>query len=373
MPKYRRGSGSIYKKRGWFYISFYVDGTKKAEAAHTKDRGEARALLNRRLGEVAAGRYLGPLPDRTTFDDLAALVVADYEANGKKTLKNAKRRIKKHLAPTFAGKRAKDISAADVQAFVAARKTAGAANGEINRELALLKRMFNLGLRADLVVKKPYIPHLEENNVRQGFFERAEFEKVLAELPDYLRPVFTFANATGWRTASEILPLTWDRIALPEGTVRLDPGSTKNKEGRVIYLTAELRAVIEEQWRAHLERWPDCPYVFTRTGKDRIRSYDEAWRGACRRAGLAGKIVHDFRRTAVRNMTNHAGIPERVAMQISGHKTRAIFDRYHIVSDGDMREAATRLDAALRSRTTTISTTMTPESADDAVHSSLNH
>jgi hypothetical protein len=117
-----------------------------------------------------------------------------------------------------------------------------------------------------------------------------------------------------------------------------------------------LRNVLESQWRDHLDRYPDCPYFFHRKGR-RIRYPYVGWRKACREAGLSDKIRHDFRRTAVRNMVR-AGIPERVAMQIAGHKTRSIFDRYHIVSDGDLQEAAKRLEVAFGTQTTTLSTTL---------------
>jgi integrase len=186
---------------------------------------------------------------------------------------------------------------------------------------------------------------LEKNNVRQGFFERSEDEAVLARLPEWLRPVITFAYQIGWRTKSEVLSLLWQQVDLETGTVRLEVGTTKNKDGRVIYLTEDLRELLEIQWREHLAHYPDCPYVFPRPDGQRIKDIRWLWTKACRAASLTGKIPHDFRRTAVRNMVR-AGIPERVAMMISGHKTRAIFDRYHIVSDSDLREAAKRLDAA---------------------------
>ena len=73
-----------------------------------------------------------------------------------------------------------------------------------------------------------------------------------------------------------------------------------------------------------------------------IRRFDKAWKAACTAAGCPGRIPHDFRRTAIRNMVRR-GVPERVAMQLAGHKTRSVFERYNIVSDGDLRTAATQL------------------------------
>lgn len=215
--------------------------------------------------------------------------------------------------------------------------------------------MFNLALHAEKIVRKPYIPTLAENNVRQGFFERSEFDAVLARLPEYLRPPLLFAYQVVWRVRSEILSLMWRQVDLDAGTVRLEVGTTKSGKGRSIYLPGILREVLETQWREHLERFPECPYVFHRSGK-RIKYLYVAWRKACQEADFTGKIPHDFRRTAVRNMVR-AGIPERVAMEIAGHKTRAIFDRYHIVSNGDLQEAARKMEERIAPRTTTTLTT----------------
>jgi integrase len=189
---------------------------------------------------------------------------------------------------------------------------------------------------------------LREPPARRGFFEQAEYERLLAKLPSYLRAPITFAFWTGWRIRSEIFSLTWNQVDLEEGAVRLWAGSTKNSEGRVIGLPEELRALLKRLWSEHVAQWPGCLLVFHREGLP-IRAFRDAWRGACKEAGLEGRIPHDFRRTAARNMVR-AGITERVVMQLLGHKTRSMLDRYNIVNEADLREAAKRLDAAFGSR-----------------------
>ncbi len=366
MPKYRRGSGSIYKKRSVYYVAYYAHGKQVCESTDTTDKGEAYRILQARLGQLAEGRYLGPAVERVTVDELMEGLLNDYITNGKRSLKWVRIKVTKHVLPYFTDRRAHEVTTQDIQAYTRERQEAGASNAEINRELALLKRAYNIASRAERITRKPYIPLLQERNVRQGFFERAEFDAVLAKLPDFLRPAITFAYYTGWRMASEILRLTWSQVDLEAGTVRLEAHTTKNDDARPIYLPQVLLDVLEQQWQEHLEQYPDCPYIFHRRG-NRVISYAKDWRKAITEAGLVGKLPHDFRRTAVRNLVR-AGVPERVAMTITGHKTRSVFERYNIVSDGDLREAARRLESAMTAQTTTISTTL----SDDHSANSLN-
>ena len=160
----------------------------------------------------------------------------------------------------------------------------------------------------------------------------------------------TFGYHTGWRRG-EILNLQWRQVDRRAGEVRLDPGTTKNKQGRVFPYGEfpTLHTLIEAQWQAHEQlKAKDIlsPWLFPRLRGakpgDRIGSFRKAWATACTKAGYPGRLFHDLRRTAVRNLVR-AGVPEKVAMTLTGHKTRAVFERYNIVSDSDVRAAVRRL------------------------------
>ena len=319
-------------------------------------------LLKRREGDAVRGLPVSARVGQLRLDEAAEDLFNDYRTNGKRSLAHVRRRVEKHLRPLFGNRRMTTITTVEVRAFTAARQAAGASNGEINRELAALKRMYSLAIQAGKLFVKPYIPMLKKNNVRTGFFEREQFESIQAHLPLAFRGVAAFAYATGWRTPSEILPLKLRQVDFVAGEVRLDPGTTKNDEGRVFPFTVELRRILEEQRRladrVRRERGMIPRYVFFHVvemkggqlGKKsgaRITTsgFDKAWRRAREEAGCPGRIPHDFRRTAVRNL-EQAGVPRSVAMKLTGHKTEAVYRRYAIVSPGDLRSAARQLDAS---------------------------
>ena len=318
-------------------------------------------LLKRREGDAVRGLPVSAKVGQLRVEEAAEDLFNDYRTNGKRSLADVRRRVEKHLRPFFGNRRMTAITTADVRAFIVARQAAGASNGEINRELTALKRMFNLAIQAVKLFAKPYIPMLREHNVRQGFFEREQFESIQRHLPLYFRGVAAFAYATGWRTPSEILPLEWRQVDFGDGEVRLDAGTTKNDEGRVFPFTAALRLILEEQRRLadrlRREGGLIARYVFfhvvemkdgTLGKKSGARitgsGFDKAWRRAREKAGCPGRIPHDFRRTAVRNL-EQAGVPRSVAMKLTGHRTEAVYRRYAIVSARDLRSAARQLDA----------------------------
>lgn len=221
--------------------------------------------------------------------------------------------------------------------------------------------MLNLGAQCNppKVARVPHIAMLRENNARKGFFENDEFLALRDALPEYLQGVATFGYRSGWRRA-EIAGLTWAQVDREQGIATLNPGETKNDQARTMYLDDELKAVFEAQWQRRKEIGKLLPFVFTNAaGNGQIKDFRGAWKRACKETKIGKKLFHDFRRTACRNMVR-AGTPERVAMQISGHKTRSIFDRYNIVNDADLKTAAASQAEYLENIAATATPTATP-------------
>lgn len=280
---------------------------------------------------------------RMRFEEASKDLLTDYQINGKRSHDNLKNTIIDGvLEPWFRGRRMASLTTADIRAYVADRQGKGYANATINRELSALKRMFTLAIQAGRLLQRPHIPMLAEDNVRKGFFERAKFEAVRNRLPPTYQAIVTLAYYAGWRINSEILPLEWRQVDQQACVLRLEPGTTKNREGRVFLYgeLVEVKAAIEGLWarREALERdGIITPLLVCRRKGQRIVTFWKRWKTATAAAGCPGRVPHDFRRTAVRNL-NRAGVPETVAMKVTGHRTRSVFDRYDITSEEDLAE-----------------------------------
>ena len=341
--------GMIYQRGNVWWIKYYRNGRYYRESTKTTKKMVAQKLLERREGEIAQGKMPSILFEKVTFEELAEDFLRDYRINQKKSLARAERSVN-HLKSFFENYKATQIVTSRINEYVEMRLEEEAANATINRELSALKRMLNMGAKQTppLVDRVPHIPMLRENNVRKGFFEHEDFIRLREALPEHLRGFITFAYKTGWRLG-EISELTWDKVDLKQGVVRLDPGDTKNSEPRSVVVDAEVLEVLSRQWKLRGKSGMILTFVFLNAkGTDRIKQFGKSWRTACKDAKIGKRLFHDFRRSAVRNMVR-AGVPERVAMTISGHKTRSVFERYNVVSEEDLRNASQKQSAYLDS------------------------
>ena len=345
-PKYKAKDGTT-RESNVYWIGYSVDGKKYRESAKTERKREAEDLLARRLvakGQAPAAR----VAEQTTFEDLCELIRDDYWENGRKTGKKLDRTIG-HLATSFDGWRAAAIDEGAIKKHITKRLRAGAAPATVNHDIAAIKRMIRLGYQLRMVERVPDVPMLSLDNARKGFFEEADLATLLKHLPADLRPLIEVAYITGWRK-EELLTRDWRHVDFDAGWLTLE--TSKNQEGRQFPLIPRLRAVLEAQEarrkRMEVRLGAIIPSVFFRTTKryagNRIKNPNRAFAKARKAAGLDDRIIHDFRRTAVRNLVR-AGVPEKVAMELTGHKTRAVFDRYNIVNESMLRDAGARLQA----------------------------
>jgi len=335
--------GCWYKRGNVWWIKFHRAGRPFCESSNSTKETDAIELLKMRLSEISLGTFRGLDYKKLTIDDLCQDFITDYDVNQRKSLWRAQLSVK-HLKEFFGGLKACTVDTAFIRRYVKHRKAQGASNATINRELAALRRMFRLAAQDERIPRVPHFPMLEERNVRTGFLEHYQYEELRDALPSYLKPVLIIAYWTGCRK-SEILGLKWSQVDFLNRRIDLKPKDTKNSEPRIIPITKELYEALMLLWQNRSGKAPDRNLVFTNKGK-RIRHMYDAWRTATEKVGLKGLLLHDCRRTAVRNLLR-AGVSDKVARMISGHKTRSVFDRYNIVDENDLKDAANKLERHL--------------------------
>lgn len=367
-----RGTGSIFKRPGscFWWVCYYVNGKAVRESSGSTKITDAQNLLKTRNGEVESGNFVSPNVKRVTVAELFDAVLTDYKNNGK-GIEWAEWRWK-HLEPFFGHIRAASVGTDQIAAYIASRKDdkPPAANATINRELALLRRAFTLGYKArprKVTALLDLSEHmLEENNVRTGFVNekqyRALVEKAAGQL--WLRAMLALGYTYGFRK-SELLSMKVGQVDLLARTLRLNPGETKNREGRTVALTEECYLLVAQMVRG--KQADD--YLLTRPHGEPVHDFRGAWDSLTRAAKMPGLLFHDLRRSAVRNMVRR-GVTERVAMRISGHKTPSVFYRYDIVNESDLADAALKVEQGAkveldRERVIHSSYTVQPESEAD--------
>jgi len=330
------GVGRIFKRGQIWWIAYSHRGKEFRESSKSTKEAVARRLLRKRFRELGGGKFIGPAEERVTFKDLAEDFLRDYTLRGLRSKVHAKIRVA-HLRAFFGMDRAIDITTARIRVYIEARLEDKAAPSTGNRELGALSRMFTLAVQGVRLSTKPHIPRLEEPSPRQGYFEHSEYLAIRDHLEPTYQDILDFGYHSGWRRG-EIIGLKWGDVDRSASIIRLRPELSKNKDSRVLALSSSLREVIERRFQA---RQLNCLFVFHRNARP-ISDWRCAWKSACMAAGPPGKLFHDLRRSVVRNLTR-AGVPEGVAMAVTGHKTRSVFDRYNIVSEDDLKRATDRL------------------------------
>lgn len=353
-----RGDGRVFmrKRSPFWWISYCRNGKEIREStelpATDKFRKKAEGKLKQRLGEVLAEKHGGPTfiepaQRRITVNELLDALEQDYKVRDK-----ASPQFKSHLKrirEAFGTWRAVNLASTPeaIDKYINDCKEASIALATINRGTQLLTQAYKLAIDRKELRSAPLIRHLPEQNARQGFFEDADFTAVLAALPEYLQDFVRFGYITGWRKG-EIGSLLWSDV--DGNVIQLRPENSKNGQGRSVPLVdadgkpTEVGQIIARCRSRRTVKLKDTErisaFVFHRRGEP-IGDIRKSWASACDAAGLVGKLFHDLRRTAVRNMVR-AGVPERVAMEISGHRTRSVFDRYNIVNERDKQDAMRR-------------------------------
>jgi len=335
----RVSRGSIYRRAGsrnWF-IKFYLDKVPQRESAGTEDRDAALAHLQRRLDEARNGRFL-PHHARVTFQQMHEILLENYRFKRNKT--DPSRHVKR-LAESFGRLLAEEITEERIAEYSRKRlEKDGMTPATLRRELAILKRM--LRLASPRLPRVPLVDLPRVDNARQGFFEGEEhLQAVLPHLPIHARNFVEFLYLTGWRSG-EAFRLQWSDVDWKLQMVWLR--DSKNREPRIFPFKyhARLEQVLRDQ-RELVSRWERrrgqlCPSVFHWGGRP-MKKLRRSWKRACGAAGLHGRLLHDFRRTAVRNLIR-AGVQQAIAMKITGHKTDSIFRRYLIVDEELLAQAA---------------------------------
>jgi integrase len=246
-----------------------------------------------------------------------------------------------HLEPFFGGMLAARVDSDKIQDYIRERLDAKAATSTVNRELTVLRAMFNHAAKMDKVDRVPRFPErLREPNPRAGFVNDDEYVVRQSKAKyGWLRAALAVAYNFGFRK-SELLSLRVSQIDLKARTIHLLPGTTKNDQGRGVVMTAEVFDLVSECIK---DKQPGDA-VFTWANGKPVTDFRRTWRTMAKDARMPGLHLHDMRRSAVRNMVR-AGVSKHVAKRISGHTTDSIFDRYDITDETDLAEAARKMEA----------------------------
>jgi integrase len=371
-----KGEGSIYQKSNglWMY-SIMHNGRRLTRSLKTRDYDEALRNYQRVRNQFAARIERGELEPSSTNNFTVGELAADYLKHIRDNGKRSAYVIEKVLGKLQQGRefipsrRVTTLTTHDFQRYRDREVGEGVAHSTINFRFTLLRAAMNLELKRtpSRIAKVPYIPAVRVDNVREGFLEYDDYPSVLEALPRSLKALFVVAFHSGCRRG-EVLNMRWSDVDWRNRVIRLP--KTKNGTKRNLPFWGDVEQHLCEQKAYRDEHHPDCQHLFFWMADDvqmnrggvrnapgtPVKDFRESWDNAIERAAEANPNVmptllfHDLRRSGVRVMVQEAGIPESQAMLISGHRTRAMLERYNIISLKNIQDAGAKLDEWKRKR-----------------------
>ncbi|MFC1580092.1 tyrosine-type recombinase/integrase [Thermodesulfobacteriota bacterium] len=326
----KKASGKVY------WIEYYISGHRKRERI-----GPSKAAAEQRLREVLKARTEERYIDRNknirvTFNELAMWYLELPQIKAKRSYTRDVLSMKT-LKRFYGGKVVQDLTINQVEAYRQKRLNEDSYRKQktrpatINREIACLRHMLNLAEQDRKIDSLPFkgLKALKENNVRNRLLSRDEYERLLKHCPYHTANIVKMAYHTAMRQG-EILNLTWDRVDLKNGVVRLAPGDTKTDEKRVVPLHPEVVKMLNSIPRTLRGR------VFTRDGKP-LTDIKKSFRTACNEAEIEDFRFHDLRHTCINNWRLQGHDFFRI-MAASGHKTMEVFKRYNTVTEDEVKK-----------------------------------
>jgi len=330
--------GTIYKRKtrnGWIWCVNFVD-TKGARirkvAGNAQTKEEALIVLREEIRKSARcysnGKRCG------TFEEYSELYLEHYARPSKKSWKCDFYALEAHLKPYFGKLMLEDITPLLIEQFRSEKLKSGLAGSSTNRLIALLKTMFSVANRWNLVQGNPAKEirlFSERDNLVERILSPSEEERLLMECALHLKPIVIAALNTGMRR-NEILSLRWECVDLKQRFIKVV--KTKSGKNRIIPINDVLCDVLRDQ-----ERRNSCEYVFPNPETKRpLKSIRHSFENACRRANIKGLRFHDLRHTFSCRLVQK-GCDIETLRALLGHHSITVTERYIHTDETQKRHA----------------------------------